>query len=562
MTEGERDDAARGALFIGLDCSTQSISAVVTDGQRKVVHESSLRFDDVLSGYPGLTNGVVRDPEDANHVLVPSKLFVDALDRIFAELATHREVFDLADVVAISGSAQQHTSVYWRQGFGLRECLDQAKIEQPLVYAFDNAFALECGPSWMDSTTALYCNALEEAVGGAVRVAEISGSRAYPRFTGNQIAKRLKEEPGFLGNVGRISLASSALTSLLIGDFADIEESDASGMNLLDVSSRTWSTELLQATAKFSTELDASKRLQDLLGDKVAPSASIAGSLHPYFQQKYGLLATCKIVPCSGDNPSSLAGIGLARRGDVGVSLGTSSTLMAVVPRMNTKCAEEEGHFFLNPVNPDTLMAMICFKNGALARQDIRDNSSEGSWNEFELLLSSTAPGNEGIIAFFMRDPEITPLTAKAGVVAFAADGTKVDASQLSPATRVRAIVESQCLSMRLHAEKLGIHDVKRLIVTGGAAASHGLVQHFADVFGVPVLRLDSHVNSAALGAAFRAHHAHQVTSNPSAPSPFNVDDALQLHLAASPRPAAVEVYQELLTRFGQLEAQMVQELS
>ncbi|KAL0150640.1 hypothetical protein M9458_054057, partial [Cirrhinus mrigala] len=50
-------------------------------------------------------------------------------------------------------------------------------------------FAVQDSPVWMDSSTADQCQFLEAAVGGAQRLADITGSRAYERFTGNQIAK-------------------------------------------------------------------------------------------------------------------------------------------------------------------------------------------------------------------------------------------------------------------------------------------------------------------------------------------------------------------------------------
>ena len=39
----------------------------------------------------------------------------------------------------------------------------------------------------MDSSTTEECRALEDVVGGPVALAEITGSRAYERFTGNQV---------------------------------------------------------------------------------------------------------------------------------------------------------------------------------------------------------------------------------------------------------------------------------------------------------------------------------------------------------------------------------------
>lgn len=348
------------------------MSAVVTDTRGAVVFECAFRFDDRLPAY-STTNGVVRtrDAADREVVLIPSLLFVDALDSIVTDLAASGTV-DLARVAAISGSAQQHASVYWSKGFALRTRMDAADPQTPLVDVLTQSdsnnsnkhtapFYYEHGPSWMDSSTTEFCRALEHAVGGAQHVAAISGSRAYERFTGNQIAKRLHDDAAFLDRVERVALVSSLLTSLLCGDYAPIDESDGSGMNLLDVQTRTWSSELLAATARQSAGdvAHAAKRLEAALGSTVAKPYRSAGVVHPYFQRKFGLARDCVVVPFSGDNPCTLAGIGLALPGDVGVSLGTSSTLMAVVPTADARFSGDEGHFFSNPIDPDSLMVRI-----------------------------------------------------------------------------------------------------------------------------------------------------------------------------------------------------------
>ena len=49
-----------------------------------------------------------------------------------------------------------------------------------------HAFSVLDSPVWMDSSTTAECRKLEEAVGGAQRLADITGSSAYERFTGNQ----------------------------------------------------------------------------------------------------------------------------------------------------------------------------------------------------------------------------------------------------------------------------------------------------------------------------------------------------------------------------------------
>jgi xylulokinase len=90
-------------------------------------------------------------------------------------------------------------------------------------------------PIWMDSSTAAECRALEAKLGGPARVAELTGSRAFERFTGNQIAKQVRLYPEQMANTERISLVSSFVASLFWGDYAPIDAGDGAGMNLMGI---------------------------------------------------------------------------------------------------------------------------------------------------------------------------------------------------------------------------------------------------------------------------------------------------------------------------------------
>jgi len=116
--------------------------------------------------------------------------------------------FPFQRVAALSGSGQQHGSAYWKRG--ARATLNALRASgagaAPLKKALAGAFAVADSPIWMDSSTGAECAALEAALGGAQVVADLSGSRAYERFTGNQIAKIAKSNPAAYKDTERISL--------------------------------------------------------------------------------------------------------------------------------------------------------------------------------------------------------------------------------------------------------------------------------------------------------------------------------------------------------------------
>ncbi len=114
------------------------------------------------------------------------------------------EGFAFDKVAAVSGSGQQHGSVYW--GNGARKTLKGLKGNAPLKAQLAGAFRVPDSPIWMDSSTGAQCASLEKAAGGAQAVASISGSRAYERFTGNQIAKIAATDPKAYSETERISL--------------------------------------------------------------------------------------------------------------------------------------------------------------------------------------------------------------------------------------------------------------------------------------------------------------------------------------------------------------------
>jgi len=399
--------------------------------------------------------------------------------------------FAFEKVKAVSGSGQQHGSVYWKQGG--QDMLASVEAGKPLAPQLDGAFSIPNGPIWMDSSTGPQCRALEGRLGGPINVATLTGSRAYERFTGNQIAKIAVEQPEAYASTERISLVSSLMPSLLKGSYASIDHSDAGGMNLMDIKEKKWAQEAIEATAEG---------LESKLGSLVA-SHSPVGVISSYFVSTYGFEPSCSLIAWSGDNPNSVAGLGL-KEGDVAISMGTSDTLFGIT---GTPTPATEGHVFVNCVDPrESYMVMLCFKNGSLNRERVRDAFTPAKdWDEFNALLSQTPPGNSGNIGIYVAESEITPNLPK-GDFRFNQNGETV--GSFEPAVEARALVEGMALSMRLHAASIGITNPKRIIATGGASANTAVLEVISDVFGLPVYTHDS-TDSASLGAAIRALHGY-----------------------------------------------------
>ena len=438
---------------------------------------TALSYDEELPHY-GTRHGVLPAADPAVAVS-PPLMWAEALDRVMARLSASG--VDLSRIEAISGSGQQHGSVYLSQA-GERT-LERLDPERTLAEQLRCAFSRDVSPIWMDTTTARECAEITARVGGDRTLAWRTGSRAFERFTGPQIRRFANRAPADYEKTARIHLVSSFIASLLAGVSAPLEPGDASGMNLMDLRTGGWWADALDATAP-----GLAARLPPI----VAPWSRV-GTLAPYWQRRYGFPAA-SVVAWTGDNPSSLIGTGLVTEGRLAISLGTSDTVLAPTATPDVD-ASGTGHVFGAPTG--AFMGLTCFQNGSLAREQVRERLGL-SWPEFSRALATLPPGSGGRVLLPWFSPEITPTVSAPGVRRYGAPP--------SATSDVRGVVEAQMLSMRLHSRWMA-PDVDTIHATGGAAVNRDILQVMADVFGADVYQLRVG-NSAALGAALRAAHA------------------------------------------------------
>jgi len=516
-------------LYLGLDASTQGLTLQAIDVESdiaRLVFEHTTSFDRDLDSY-GTRHGILVS-DDPRVAVAPPLMWADGLDRAMAAFAKSR--FDVSRVAAISGSAQQHGSVYLNgTAAAALEALDPAR---PLVDQIGGIFARATSPVWLDTSTSEECREITGTLGGATEVARLTGSRAFERFTAAQIRRFFKHDADAYRPTARVHLVSSFLASLLVGRDAPLEPGDASGTNLMDLARGSWAPRALAATAP-----DLAAKLPPIV-----PSFTIAGALAPYWRARYGFSAA-QVAVWSGDNPCSLIGTGLVDEGRIAISLGTSDTLFGLMgaPRIDMTGT---GHVFGAPTG--AFMGLTVFSNGSLTRERVRDAYGL-DWPGFSAALASTPPGNDEALLLPWFVPEITP-----NVPAPAVRRRRLDAAD-GP-RNVRAVVEAQMMAMANHSTWMDV-TIHTIHATGGASANREILQIMADVFGADVYQF-SVGNSACLGAALRAWHADARSRGREIPWLTIVRDIAEPTAASrvTPVPERVALYANLRRHYADFE--------
>lgn len=481
--------ASPSPLFLGLDLSTQALKASLLDASLDVLAEVAVNFDAELPEY-GTRGGVLLGPEGSGQVSSPVMLAVASFDRLAEKIEA--DSWPVERIRAVSAAGQQHASVYWSKNASrLLAGLKGHKGSAKLVDQLHGAFSRQIVPNWQDSSTSAECQEFEKAIGGASKLAEITGSRAYERFTGPQIMRFRRQEPQAYLDTDRVSLVSSFVTTMLCadGEIKGIDESDACGMNLWDLSTPTrgWSSPLLELVSgqneKRYENLGGAEELRRKLGRVESDGGRPVGKIGKWWQERLGFHPDCIVCPATGDNPATLMSFALSPK-EALISMGTSDTLLIPTPFFSTSDAY---HVFYHPARvaqanateeggdasssadviptDNAFFNMLVYKNGSLARQAIRDDYTGASWDKFDAAVQAGWPSTFSSpsaslsrMGFYWLKAEIIPPKAE-GVHLYSRNDDPRVTEQSSVFNRVQdfpdpnhhasAIVSSQFLSYR-----------------------------------------------------------------------------------------------------------------
>ncbi|KAJ5638797.1 Carbohydrate kinase FGGY N-terminal [Penicillium herquei] len=509
--------ASQSPLYIGFDLSTQQLKGLVVNSDLKVVYIAKFDFDADSKGF-SIKKGVLTN-EAEHEVFAPVALWLQALDTVLASL--REQGLDFSRVKGISGAGQQHGSVYWSHE--AESLLQNLNAEKSLEDQLESAFSHPYSPNWQDSSTQKECDEFDELLGGPEELALASGSKAHHRFTGPQILRFTRKHPEVYERTARISLVSSFLASLFLGHVAPFDISDVCGMNLWNIKQGAYDDRLLElCSGKFGID-DLKKKLGSVPED----GGLHLGSVHPYYIKRYGFSADCTVIPATGDNPATILALPLLPS-DAMVSLGTSTTFLMSTPSYKPDPAT---HFFNHPTTPGLYMFMLCYKNGGLAREYVRDaindaiqETPNNPWAHFDKIALETPALGQSLatdpmrMGLFFPRPEIVP-NIHSGQWRFIYDPKTATLSESTegwnnPHDEARAIIESQMLSLRLRSKGLtqspgnGLPaQPRRVYLVGGGSKNKAIAKIAGEILGgvEGVYKLDIGDNACALGAAYKA---------------------------------------------------------
>jgi xylulokinase len=438
-------------VAIGVDVGTTGAQAVAVDEEGGVVATAS-------SEYPLLTPRPQWTEQDP----------VRWWDGVRAVLSsTTRDVEGAGRSVAGVGlTGQMHGSVF----------LDSAgEVIRPALL-------------WNDQRTARQCQEITGTVGER-RLVEITGNPALTGFQAPKVLWLRDEEPDAFARVEHVLLPKDYVRYRLSGRFAT-DASDAAGTLFLDLERRAWSAEILDAVRVPASWLP-----------DVFESPEPAGSLHRDVADELGLPPETPIAAGGGDNAAAAIGTGITRDGLMSSSIGTSGVLFA---HADAPAIDPSGriHAFCHAVpGKDCLLAVVLSAGGSLRWW--RDVTG-ADYDTLVAEAQDTPPGAEGLV--FLphltgeRTPHLDPL----------ASGVYLGlTARHSRGHMTRALMEGVLYALRDGLEimrDLGVRP-KEIRATGGGATSDLWLQLQADVYGLPVHRLEIE-EGAAYGAALLGHVA------------------------------------------------------
>jgi xylulokinase len=433
------------SVAIGVDVGTTGARAVAVDERGTVVAARSADYP-LLTPRPRWTE---QDPAE----------WWRAVREVLASTAQASE-----DVVGIGLTGQMHGSVFLaRDGEVIRPAL-----------------------LWNDQRTEVQCEHMTERI-GRERLVEITGNPALTGFQAPKVLWLRDEERENFERVAHVLLPKDYIRYRLSRELAT-DASDAAGTLFMDLRSRTWSREILDA-------LDVPADWFPAVFESPERTGALAGDV----AEEVGLPEGIPLAAGGGDNAAAAIGTAVTTEGLMSSSIGTSGVLFA---HADEPAIDPSGriHAFAHSVPKRYCLLAVTLSAGGSLRW-WRDVTAR-TYDELVAEAEAVPAGSEGLVFLPYLTGERTPHLDPSATGAFVGLTARHSRAHLT-----RALMEGVLFSLRDGLEimrGLGVRPT-RIRAIGGGASSKLWLQLQADVYGTVVSRLAIE-EGAAYGAALLGH--------------------------------------------------------
>ena len=480
--------------FLGVDNGTQSTKTIIVDGETGQVVAKAVKGYGLVEGLP------------PGHKEQDPTVWIDALHETINQ-ALHKAKIDSRNVMAIGVSGQQH---------GLVPLDEKGKVIRPVKL-------------WNDTSTLDECNILTRKLGGKKAVIEHLGLTIPPGFTASKILWLKRHEPENYDKLSTVLLPHDYLNFYLTSRKV-MEYGDASGTALMNVRTRKWCKEVLDAIDPNLIE-----KLPPLQG-----SDKTAGTIREEIAEKFGFRNDVLVSAGGGDNMMGAIGTGNTREGIVTASLGTSGTIYAY---SNKPMVDPVGEIAAFCDSTNAWLPLLCTMNVTVATEFVR-NMFKLSHDDLSNVVEKTPPGSDGLILLPYFEGERTPNIP---------DGTGLfyglNSETFNKEHFARASMEGVTLGMNYGLNRMKSLGIKpsQIRLTGGGSKNTAWRQIAADMFDAEVVCLETD-EGAAYGAALQAMWTYKngigekISIQELTDRYVRVDEEMLAH----PISANVKIYREL----------------
>lgn len=438
-------------LFLGIDVSTTATKALLMDEAGRVVAVGH-------SSHTVQTPHLLWSEQDPDEWWRAARL---AIGRALDESGLSGD-----DVAAVGLAGQMH---------GLTMLGADGEVLRPAML-------------WNDGRSQAQCDAIRARL-GLDRLVELTGNDAYAGFTAPKLMWVRDNEPGVYARTRQILLPKDYVRYRLTGEYAT-DRAGAGGTLLLDLRTRDWSDEVLEATGIPRSWLPDTHE-----------GPQIAGRISGIAAEATGLVEGTPVVGGGGDQAAQAVGVGAVRPGVMGLTLGTSGVVFA--PSEEPVVAPEgRAHAFPHAVPGRWhMMGVMLAAAGSLGWYHDTFAPDE----DYEDLLAEAAgapAGCEGLLFLPYLSGERTPHANPHARGVFFGLTTRHGRGHVT-----RAVLEGVAFGLRDNLQLLmdaGIPAPDDMRISGGGAKSDLWTQILADVLEVP-LAAPQTTEGAAYGAALLA---------------------------------------------------------